>query len=147
MPYTRACSAQPTDDPHSRSSEPRKAFQYAPDTTFLEEAFATLGIKAKRANKSAKKQSNSVLKMLQSDLGVPSDKTIKEVTAAASKVAANTPSKDQRAEYKFQDRELHSDERSGLYVLLGILGGGLALGGLGKKSQKEDRKDGEHKEH
>lgn len=47
--------------------------------------------------------------------------------------------------FEFQDRPFNQDERNGAYVLAGILGGGLLLGGLGKKSTKKEEND-EHKE-
>ena len=47
--------------------------------------------------------------------------------------------------FEFQDRPLNQEERNGAYVLAGLLGGGLLLGGLGKKSAKKEESD-EHKE-
>merc|ERR1711939_95631 len=128
----------PKDDPHSRTSEPRKEFQYVTDATFMEEALATIGIKPSSVKKTAKKQSTSVLRTLQREFGFPSDEALKEAKKTADKAAsaaAATPKGE--VKYKFQDRQLDNDERSGLYVLVGILGGGLLLGGAAKKGKKE----------
>jgi hypothetical protein len=50
-------------------------------------------------------------------------------------------------EFKFQDRPLNAEESTGLWILSGILGGGLLLGSLGNGSKKKsDDKTTEKKE-
>ena len=126
---------QPTDDPESRTTEPRPEFQPIPDTTFLEDLAAGLGIrlryKARKAASVTEDKAAEATSTLEQMLGMK----VPKFTAAVA-----PPPK-----FEFQDRPLNQEERNGAYVLAGILGGGLLLGGLGKNGAKKEEGN-EHKD-
>lgn len=129
---------QVVDDPDSRSSEPRSEREII-DTTFVEDAFANLGIKVQRKAKKAQKAGSvgTVLK----ELGL-------NMTASDSNKGKAKQGSEKQEKFKFEDRPLDAEEQTGVYVLLGIVAGGFGLSSLlarkGKVADDHDKKDSKH---
>ena len=123
--------SKPIDDPESHTSEPPKPFESIPDSTFLQDMFLDMGIKLKTTASTASTQSQSVVKMLESETGI---RFSYGVSAGPEDHASKE--KEQNPKFKFEDRDLNREEKNGLWLLGGILGGGFWLGGSGKKNGK-----------
>lgn len=140
MLLCRIYDMQVTEDPDSRSSEPRVHNDSSDSSTFLQDILADLGIKPQtprrakknieKAQKEVAKQSSAILSLLEETSGV-------KIPPMSEPVKSKAP------EFKFQDRPLNSQESTGLWTLAGILGGGLLLGTLGSGKKRSEAKGDE----
>lgn len=134
---------QVTEDPDSRSSEPRQEIDTTDSNTLLQDLLADLGIKSTSAPKKAKKSLENAEKELSMILSLLEETSGIKIPPISEPIKQKKGSeKEEEEEFKFQDRPLNSQESTGLWTLAGILGGGLLLGTLGSGKKTTEAKEG-----
>ena len=132
---------QVTEDPDSRSSEPRQEIDTTDSNTLLQDLLADLGIKSTSAPKKAKKSLENAEKELSMILSLLEETSGIKIPPISEPIKQKKGSEKKEEEFKFQDRPLNSQESTGLWTLAGILGGGLVLGTLGSGKKKTEAKE------